>query len=113
MPWNGRIPHLKDLGQKEMTARPPSNQAPSLLKGSRPKPRFEPGTLVERSGIYEAFHASHRVTHQVTLLEGQTFPPCARCKDKVRFELVRAQRRLTPQNSPVVHVVGVFTPEAA
>lgn len=68
---------------------------------------------VERSGIYEAFHASHRITHEVTLLQGEAFPMCARCKEAVRFELVRASNKLNAQNSPVIHVIGVFLPEAA
>jgi hypothetical protein len=68
---------------------------------------------VERSGIYEVFHANHRVTHEVTLIAGQNFPECSRCRDQVRFELVKANRAINETNSPVVHVIGVFVPEAA
>ncbi len=77
------------------------------------RPRYEPFETVPASGVYEVFHASHRVTHAVTLLQGQRFPQCARCKDKVRFELKRAVRKLNEQNAPVVHIVGVFLPENA
>ena len=42
------------------------------------------------SGIYRVIHAQHRLPHEVTLVEGQTFPPCAKCRDEVRFELVRS-----------------------
>ena len=79
----------------------------------RDKQRFEPGMTVHRSGIYEAFHGSHRISHEVPLIAGQQFPLCSRCKDKVRFELVRENRALTTANSPLVHVIGVFVPEAA
>ena len=41
------------------------------------------------SGIYRVVHAQHRLPHEVTLIEGQTFPPCAKCHDEVRFELAR------------------------
>jgi len=84
-----------------------------LRKSSDRKTRFEPGMQVERSGIYEAFHALHRISHEVTLIAGHHFPPCSRCRDKVRFELVRANPSLNETNSPLVHVIGVFLPEAA
>ncbi len=74
------------------------------------KKRFKPGMVVEQSGIYEVFHALHRITHQVTLVAGRHFPYCARCRDKVRFELARAVNDATAQKSPVLHVVGVFLP---
>lgn len=51
-----------------------------LYKSSEPIPE---------SGIYRVLHAQHRLPHEVTLIEGQTFPPCAKCRAEVRFELVR------------------------
>ena len=98
-----------------MTSRKTSTRARRTATASRKKPRerFCPGSEVEVSGIYEVFHALHRISHRVTLIEGHDFPPCSRCKDKVRFELVRANRALNDKNAPVVHVVGVFLPEAA
>jgi hypothetical protein len=51
--------------------------------------RFKSGDTIPESGLYKVHHAQHRLPHQVTLLEGQTFPPCAKCRDEVRFELVR------------------------
>ena len=41
------------------------------------------------SGIYRVIHAQHRLPHEVTLIAGQVFPPCAQCHEEVRFELVR------------------------
>ncbi len=75
--------------------------------------RFQPGENVERSGVYEAFHSLHRVTHKVTLIAGHPFPLCSRCRDRVRFKLVKANPSLNETNSPLVHVIGVFLPEAA
>ena len=82
-------------------------------KGGIRTQRFQPGDPVERSGVYEAFHALHRVTHKVTLIAGQQFPLCSRCKDRVRFRLLRSKPALNTSNSPLVHVIGVFLPEAA
>lgn len=100
-----------------MNARSTSNRKAksqrSKKAASASKERFRPDEVVERSGIYEAFHASHRITHEVTLIAGQSFPHCSRCKDRVRFELVKADKSLNETNAPVVHVIGVFVPEAA
>ena len=85
----------------------------SASRGKRQKQRFGPGQTVERSGVYQAFHAHHRVSHEVQLIAAQEFPLCSRCKDKVRFELVKANPALNETNSPLVHVIGVFVPEAA
>ncbi len=51
--------------------------------------RFKPGGSVPRSGIYRVYHNSHRLMHEVTLLNGELFPSCKQCSDKVRFELFR------------------------
>ena len=97
-----------------MKARPSlKTSRKSARKSEEKKIRFHPEMRVNRSGIYEAFHATHRVTHSVTLLQGQKFPLCSRCKDRVSYELVKAIPSLNQKNAPVVHVVGVFIPEAA
>jgi hypothetical protein len=44
---------------------------------------------IPASGIYRVLHAQHRLPHEVTLIAGQTFPPCSKCHNEVRFELVR------------------------
>lgn len=44
---------------------------------------------IPESGVYRVIHAQHRLPHEVTLIKGQSFPPCARCHDEVRFELLR------------------------
>jgi hypothetical protein len=50
---------------------------------------YKSSEIIPASGIYRVIHAQHRLPHEVTLIDGQTFPPCAKCRDEVRFELVR------------------------
>jgi hypothetical protein len=50
--------------------------------------------MIPESGIYRVTHAQHRLPHEVTLIEGQSFPPCAQCRDEVEFELVRELQSL-------------------
>ena len=50
---------------------------------------YRSSEVIPVSGIYRVLHAQHRLPHEVTLVEGQTFPPCAKCHEEVRFELVR------------------------
>jgi hypothetical protein len=50
---------------------------------------YKSADSIPESGIYRVIHAQHRLPHEVTLIKGQAFPPCARCHDEVRFELMR------------------------
>lgn len=59
-----------------------------MVKG----PTFRTDQVVPRSGIYRVRHRKHRLPHEVTLLQDQTFPRCAKCKDSVIFELLQAAR---------------------
>ena len=52
--------------------------------------RFRVGQAIPSSGIYTVTHKGHRQSHEVTLLKGDIFPRCARCGDRVQFELVKA-----------------------
>jgi len=45
---------------------------------------------IPKSGVYKVTHAAHRLAPQVNLLEGETFPHCARCARSVNFELIEA-----------------------
>jgi len=51
--------------------------------------KFATGEVATQSGIYEVVHEGHRLPHEVTLLSGQVFPPCAKCADAVYFRLIR------------------------
>jgi hypothetical protein len=50
---------------------------------------YKSSDTIPESGIYRVIHANHRLPHEVTLIAGQVFPPCAKCHEDVRFELVR------------------------
>ncbi len=55
---------------------------------------FKPGEKVERSGIYRVLHDSeHTEAHEVTCIDGKTFPPCGHCSHP-RFTLVRAAQHI-------------------
>jgi len=66
-----------------------------LVKGgktSTEKPerrKFLSGEAVPKSGIYKVTHSQHRLPHEVTVLSGQIFPPCAKCGNAVIFRLLR------------------------
>lgn len=70
-----------------------------LLKSSpssmRRRPTFRTDEVVPQSGIYCVRHRKHRLPHEVTLVRDQTFPRCAKCKDSVRFELLRSVKEET------------------
>ena len=51
--------------------------------------KYASGEIAPQSGIYEVVHQGHRLPHEVTMLSGQVFPPCAKCADAVYFKLVR------------------------
>lgn len=51
---------------------------------------YKPGQIVPRSGIYRIYHATHRLMHEVSLVEKTRFPRCKTCGDSVRFVLARA-----------------------
>ena len=55
---------------------------------------YRPGDRADATGIYRAVHLRHRMPHELTVLEGETFPNCKRCGEKVTFELVRAAPRV-------------------
>jgi len=50
---------------------------------------YKPSQAVPISGVYRVEHKAHREPHEATLLEGDTFPPCAVCGNQVRFILKR------------------------
>src|ERR1051326_1254889 len=51
---------------------------------------FSAGEAVRETGIYEVIHdRDHRVAHEVVMLNGDAFPACDTCEQRVRFRLVR------------------------
>jgi hypothetical protein len=52
--------------------------------------QFETGSLIPESGTYRVVHAAHRLPSEVSLVRGEKFPRCAKCSDRVIFQLIRA-----------------------
>jgi hypothetical protein len=48
---------------------------------------YKPSEQVPVSGVYRVDHNGHREAHEATLLEGEVFPACAMCEERVRFVL--------------------------
>lgn len=55
---------------------------------------YRPGDRAEVTGVYRASHLRHRMPHELTVIESETFPECKKCGDKVHFELIHAAPRL-------------------
>lgn len=65
-----------------------------MIASTSSHPAFRPGERAQTTGIYRATHVGHRMPHEITVLEGETFPPCKRCGQNVRFELLHAAPRV-------------------
>jgi len=48
------------------------------------------GQVIPASGIYRVTHSQHNVPEEVTLLKGEKFPRCAKCRKPIEFELIHA-----------------------
>lgn len=48
---------------------------------------YKPSQAVPVSGVYRVEHDGHRDAHEATLLQGEFFPTCAICNNRVRFIL--------------------------
>jgi hypothetical protein len=55
---------------------------------------FATGATVPASGIYVVAHTPHRLTAEVALFKGETFPRCGRCPESVYFRMLRVFRGL-------------------
>jgi hypothetical protein len=74
--------------------------------------------MVPESGVYRVTHAGHKLPREVTLLVGQTFPRCSKCKGAVQFRAVRRAQMVDAGGSfkVVIYELPVLeeddTPEA-
>lgn len=66
-----------------------SNDPETLLQEAMAE-TYKTGEVVPHSGIYRVSHNEHRLPHEVTLLRANSFPPCAKCGNTVRYKLLRA-----------------------
>jgi len=64
------------------------------------EPIFRTGTAIPHSGIYQVIHSAHRLPHEVTLLKGEKFPKCQKCREEVTFTLLRALNYSTAVRDP-------------
>jgi len=55
---------------------------------------FRPGDRVPVTGIYTANHDQHRKAHEVFAAEGDKFPNCRMCGERVNFALAQAASRI-------------------
>jgi hypothetical protein len=69
--------------------KPKSNDPETLLQEAMAE-TYKTGETVPHSGIYRVSHSEHRLPHEVTLLRGNTFPPCSKCGNNVAYNLLRA-----------------------
>jgi hypothetical protein len=56
---------------------------------------YRPSQAVPVSGVYRVEHDAHRDAHEATLLEGESFPNCAVCGERVRFVLKHRANGIT------------------
>lgn len=42
---------------------------------------------VPQTGIYRVFHYQHRLPHNVVMRQGEQFPACNKCGERVLFRL--------------------------
>jgi hypothetical protein len=61
---------------------------------------YRPGDIVPKSGVYRIDHHLHRLMHEATLLEGEKFPLCRKCRAGVSYSLVRAVNGSVPPFRP-------------
>lgn len=72
---------------------------------------YKSSDRIPTSGIYRVIHAQHRLAHEVTLIQGQVFPPCAKCHDEVKFELLRGVPALERRGSVSLYTLPVLEDE--
>lgn len=85
-----RAAGIKEHGQNCMGAKVSSlSLVKSISRKMVRRPALRTNEIVPQSGIYRVRHKKHRLPHEVTLLEDQRFPRCAKCHNAVKFEMVR------------------------
>ena len=87
---------------RQSKAKSPPLEAAPATRG--PQLLFRTGEVIKESGIYRVHHGSHRLPHEVTVLQGQRFPRCAKCDDAVMFELIQAAEPYVPENKETLRI---------
>jgi hypothetical protein len=90
VPTSGRLEIITVIWVSSVCAtRAKSHPLETTPAAGGPALLFRTGETIKESGIYRVYHNQHRLPHEVTLLQGQQFPRCAKCDDAVMFELVQ------------------------
>jgi len=48
---------------------------------------YKSGEQVPRTGLYRISHYQHRMPHEAVLRQGDVFPACNKCGERVTFKL--------------------------
>ena len=48
---------------------------------------YRPGQKAPRTGLYRVVHYQHRLPHDVVIKQGEVFPSCNRCGQRVTFSI--------------------------
>lgn len=48
---------------------------------------FHAGQNVPQTSLYRVFHYQHRMPHEVLMRQGESFPACNKCGERVSFRL--------------------------
>ena len=56
---------------------------------------YRPGLRVPQTGLYRVFHYQHRLPHDVVMKQGEAFPACNKCAERVTFNVVATADSLT------------------
>jgi hypothetical protein len=65
------------------------------IEGETMPDGFKPGENVLATGIYTAMHYRHRLPHEVFAVQGDQFPACKRCGNRIRFKLMQTAMHVT------------------
>lgn len=85
----------------------------SPTSAERRQPQFfRVGEVIPFTGIYRVFHSQHRVSHDVTLLIGETFPHCSQCGHQVHFELLQEASQIAGDSDFRVRLYEIPHPGA-
>jgi hypothetical protein len=48
---------------------------------------YHSGQKVPETALYRVFHYQHRLPHDVVIQQGESFPACDRCGERVTFSI--------------------------
>ncbi len=70
-----------------------------IFKAAKENRLYKPGEKALFSGIYDVQHDCNHNPHEVTMIAGNTFPPCRGCNSSVRFRLKLAAKHVQEEET--------------